>query len=251
MQVPIKHKRSAVAGSVPALADIAAGEFAINTHDGKVYFKKTDSGGETLVSILRDTDVGSVVQEHMPEATQTEAEAGTLSTIRSFSPLRLSQAIASLAPDSTPAGAVIYVARNTAPAGWLHANGTTLSRTTYSDLFAAIGTTFGAGDGSTTFNIPDLRGEFIRGWAAARGVDTGRGLGTFQDQRTGSKGLEDFMEIRKPYAYGNLNMNVFAPKGGVHPNYGGSTGGYRATLTASAIGETRPRNIALMACIKY
>jgi phage-related tail fiber protein len=55
-----------------------------------------------------------------------------------------------------------------------------ISRTTYADLFAAIGTTFGVGDGSTTFGIPDLRGEFARGWDDARGVDTGRTFGSAQ-----------------------------------------------------------------------
>ncbi len=72
-------------------------------------------------------------------------------------------------------------ARSTAPSGYLKCNGAAISRTTYAALFSAIGTTFGAGDGSTTFNIPDLRGEFIRGWDDARGVDTSRVFGSWQD----------------------------------------------------------------------
>src|SRR6185503_20590605 len=48
-----------------------------------------------------------------------------------------------------------------APSGWLNCDGSAVSRTTYANLFAAIGTTFGAGDGSTTFNVPDLRGRVI------------------------------------------------------------------------------------------
>lgn len=59
---------------------------------------------------------------------------------------------------STPAGAVLSFAMNTAPTGWLECDGAAIARTTYATLFAAIGTTFGEGDGSTTFNIPDLRG---------------------------------------------------------------------------------------------
>lgn len=58
------------------------------------------------------------------------------------------------------------------PAGYLLCDGGTISRTTYSRLFQAIGTTYGVGDGSTTFAIPDLRGEFIRGLDNSRGVDT-------------------------------------------------------------------------------
>ena len=62
-----------------------------------------------------------------------------------------------------PTGTVAYIAASSAPGGWLKCNGAAVSRTTYAALFAAIGTTFGAGDGSTTFKLPDLRGEFVRG----------------------------------------------------------------------------------------
>ena len=79
-----------------------------------------------------------------------------------------------------PSGAVLYFAGRTAPAGWLKANGAAVSRTAYAALFAAIGTTYGAGDGRSTFNLPDLRGEFLRGWDDGRGVDTGRGFGSAQ-----------------------------------------------------------------------
>lgn len=60
-------------------------------------------------------------------------------------------------------GDLKWTARPTAPAGWLVANGTPVSRTTYSALFAAIGTAFGAGDGSTTFTLPDYTGRFMFG----------------------------------------------------------------------------------------
>jgi hypothetical protein len=62
-------------------------------------------------------------------------------------------------------GQVSTFAMSSAPTGWLKANGAAVSRTTYVDLFTAIGTTFGVGDGSTTFNLPDLRGRFTRNWA--------------------------------------------------------------------------------------
>jgi phage-related tail fiber protein len=80
----------------------------------------------------------------------------------------------------TPSGAVMNFAQSTAPTGWLKANGQLISRATYASLFSAIGTTYGAGDGTTTFKVPDLRGEFVRGWDDSRGVDTGRSLGSLQ-----------------------------------------------------------------------
>lgn len=65
--------------------------------------------------------------------------------------------------DGVPIGAIIPYAGSTAPFGTLICNGAAISRAAYPELFEAIGTTWGAGDGSTTFNIPDLRGYFLRG----------------------------------------------------------------------------------------
>ena len=62
-----------------------------------------------------------------------------------------------------PAGTIIMYGGSTSPTGWLLADGSAVSRTTYSALFAAMGTTYGAGDGSTTFNLPDFRGLFPKG----------------------------------------------------------------------------------------
>ena len=81
---------------------------------------------------------------------------------------------------STPAGQVATYAMTSCPAGWIKANGAAVSRTTYAGLFAAVGTTWGAGDGSTTFTLPDLRGEFVRGLDDGRGVDTGRTIASAQ-----------------------------------------------------------------------
>lgn len=73
-------------------------------------------------------------------------------------------AIASVAATPTvPAGAVMTYAGTSAPAGWLLCFGQAVSRTTYAPLFAVIGSLYGAGDGSTTFNLPDLRGRVAAG----------------------------------------------------------------------------------------
>lgn len=64
-----------------------------------------------------------------------------------------------VAPTATPSGIVSPFAGATAPTGWLMCNGSAVSRTTYADLFTTIGTTFGSGDGSTTFNLPNLNGR--------------------------------------------------------------------------------------------
>lgn len=143
-----------------------------------------------------------------------------------------------------PAGIVAYFAMSATPAGWLKANGAAVSRITYAALFAAIGTTFGAGDGATTFNLPDLRGEFIRGYDDGRGVDSGRALGskqtddikihTHQIRGSGGGQFTDNYTPGNGAASADYTIGMF--DGGI-----GNTGG----------AETRPRNVALLACIKY
>lgn len=89
--------------------------------------------------------------------------------------------------DATPPGIVSAFAGSTAPDGYLIADGSAVSRSTYGALFAVIGTTYGAGDGSTTFHLPDYRGQFLRGVSGASGADpdvaarTDRGDGTTGD----------------------------------------------------------------------
>lgn len=73
-----------------------------------------------------------------------------------------------------PAGCVMPYAGATAPDGWLLCAGQAVSRATYADLFAAIGTAYGPGDGSTTFNVPDLRGRVAAGRDDMGGTDAGR-----------------------------------------------------------------------------
>jgi phage-related tail fiber protein len=141
------------------------------------------------------------------------------------------------------AGAVAPFARSTAPTGWLKANGATVSRSTYAALFAAIGTTFGAGDGSTTFVLPDLRGEFLRGWDDGRGVDTPRAFGSAQT------------DLIKTHSH-EINISPVAVGGALSSGQAtfGTTrdGGYYGTTSMTGGGaETRPRNIALLYCIKY
>jgi len=79
-----------------------------------------------------------------------------------------------------PAGAIQLFAMNSIPSSWLECNGAAVSRTTYANLFAAIGTTYGVGNGTTTFNLPDLRGMFVRGLDNGRNADPGRTLGSQQ-----------------------------------------------------------------------
>jgi phage-related tail fiber protein len=142
--------------------------------------------------------------------------------------------VASRSADLKP-GTTAFFAMSTAPAGWLKANGAAVSRTDYADLFAAIGTTYGSGNGSTTFNLPDLRGEFPRGLDDGRGVDTGRSIGSAQESALGS------------HAHSLGYVSGLLGGGG----FGAFQQGTGTNTTASGGAETRPRNVALLACIKF
>jgi microcystin-dependent protein len=80
---------------------------------------------------------------------------------------------------TSPIGIVVPYAGSSAPSGWLLCYGQPVSRTTYSQLFAVIGTTYGVGDGSTTFNVPDLRGRVVYGKDNMGGTTAGRVSSTF------------------------------------------------------------------------
>lgn len=156
-------------------------------------------------------------------------------------------------------GMIAFFTKNSTPGGWLKANGAVVSRATYAKLFAEIGTTFGVGDGSTTFKLPDLRGEFLRGFDDGRGIDASRVLGSSQTDAFKSHG-HDMQVIRPDVAsqasiYANDNTgNAGAGAVKTIGNWGStnlSTLNPGYGVVANGGTETRPRNIALLACIKY
>lgn len=157
--------------------------------------------------------------------------------------------------DQTPAGTVIYSARSTAPTGYIKANGAAISRSTFSVLFAAIGTQYGVGDGSTTFNVPDLRGEFIRGFDDSRGIDSGRSMGSSQSEMIGPHNHT----INDPGHNHEVNINVYQNGSGPNAQTDMANRANNTTSDPATTGitinnnsgtENRPRNVALLACIK-
>lgn len=141
---------------------------------------------------------------------------------------------------AAPIGHIVIWPTTTPPTNWLECNAAAVSRTTYAALFAIIGTTFGTGDGSTTFNLPDTRGEFVRGWDNGRGLDPSRAFGNAQ-----AGAIESHNHLVSPPASDGTtgSGNTATGTGGsesITSYYTGSTGGT----------ETRPRNISLMYIIR-
>lgn len=148
----------------------------------------------------------------------------------------ITPALTNFANSLLPAGAVMAFAMTTAPAGWLAANGASVSTTTYASLFAAIGYTYGGSGGS--FNLPDLRGYFVRGHGTNGDGTASAGFGEKQ---------ADELKSHNHLMY-------------LHPGTGtgGNTGAARfgdlglgsSTTQSTGGNETRPKNIAMLYCIK-
>jgi microcystin-dependent protein/ribosomal protein L12E/L44/L45/RPP1/RPP2 len=197
-----------------------------------------------LVEAAQDDaeDAGTTADAGVAAAAAAQAAADAAQAAADAAQATADAAVAA-ADETTPPSTVAFVARNTAPAGWLKANGAAVSRTTYADLFAAIGTTFGAGNGTTTFNLPDLRGEFPRGWDDGRGIDTGRAFGSAQ----GDLVIEHTHNIT-----GFTGASNGTPGAHFYNTNQFNTTGASTSVQAPAGGaETRPRNIALLAVIKF
>jgi len=157
---------------------------------------------------------------------------------------------------TVPTGAVFYFAASSAPTGYLKANGEPIPNglgtvqgvtADFSALYAVIDDTYGIAG-----QLPDLRGEFIRGWADdSSGADSGRTFGSSQDHQLQNHSHEQTYAVH-PSATGAEQEQEGAPDS--RTNFGAT----KQTSDGSAAGdvgsfgsETRPRNIALLACIKY
>lgn len=180
--------------------------------------------------------------------------------------------------EGVPSGSVFCMAVVSIPTGYLECNGAAVSRTTYSALFAIIGVNYGSGNGSSTFNVPDLRGEFVRGVDRGRGVDSGRNVATSQGGQNAShnhsasasstagahshalnyqrKQVEDtgtafVTDIRREGGDGDGGSTTFTN----NTNSGFMNNATVSVSTSVSIGnqggnESRPRNVAMLYIIK-
>lgn len=147
-----------------------------------------------------------------------------------------------------PFGTIMYTPSSTVPAGYLPVNGQSLSKNTYARLYSVVGGIYGETD--TTFRLPDLRGEFIRVWDNGRGVDAGRTIGSSQagDIQSHSHPYVDTYFKEHWGQDGQFNGAYGSNGGADNDNYDSN---YQRTTSATGGNETRPRNIALQAIIKY
>lgn len=150
-----------------------------------------------------------------------------------------------------PVGSIVAFPVDSPPPGFLELDNSVKSSATYPDLSAYLGGKFNKGDeGVGNFRLPETRGEFLRGWDHGRGVDAARGLGTYQTDdfkshnHPPSSNRPGFMSNEFPtiQAYHGTNSSGA-------PTYSGE-GQQMGTTGVRGGTETRPRNIAVMWCIK-
>ena len=228
-----------------------------------------DSSGSPFVTLKAPASVSSNVTFTLPAADGSNGQM--LQT-------NGSGALSFTTVQGVPSGAVFCIAVASVPSGYLECNGAAVSRTTYAALFAVIGTTYGTGNGSSTFDLPDLRGEFIRGFDNGRGVDSGRSIASSQsEQNKQHNHSASSSSSVSPSSHGHTstkldNNRVFgfkqtganqdgdtSPFGspGTIPGFNISNLVNNTTLSVSTStsianegGENRPRNIAMMYVIK-
>lgn len=152
------------------------------------------------------------------------------------------------ASTGVPAGAIMFFGVKSIPDGWLLCNGANVSRTTYANLFAAIGTNFGSGNGSTTFTLPDLSGRFIEGTTSTGSVGN-----------TYSAGLPNITGgINVARGWGGIaDTGALYRRGETQAPGGGAANGINLYLNASKLSSVygssssvQPPAVALLPCVK-
>ena len=225
-----------------------------------------DSSGAPFVALKSPSSVSSNVTFTLPGADGSNGQM--LQT-------NGSGALSFTTVQGVPSGSVFCMAVATVPSGYLECNGAAVSRSTYSVLFAIIGTAYGTGNGSSTFNLPDLRGEFVRGFDNGRGVDSGRSIASSQSSQFGQHNhnvsASSSSSVTDPGHQHSMSVGFFnsVNSGGALSFKDAGTSNRINTATTgisvststsisqsnrggtSNSSETRPRSIAMMYVIKF
>ena len=228
-----------------------------------------DSSGAPFVALKSPSSVSSNVTFTLPGADGSNGQM--LQT-------NGSGALSFTTVQGVPSGSVFCMAVATVPSGYLECNGAAVSRTTYSVLFAVIGSAYGTGNGSSTFNLPDLRGEFVRGFDNGKGTDSGRSIATSQGSQnaqhnhsasaTSTAGAHSHslnyqrkhVEDTGTAAITDIRREGGDGDGGSQTFTNDTTSGFMNNATVSVStsvsianqggNESRPRNVAMMYVIK-
>lgn len=211
------------------------------------------TGGVATANLADGSVTGVKLNTGVVDGSTLQISANVMS-VKTVDTGQLSTAVSQML---VPTGAVLPYAASSAPSGYLLCDGSAVSRTTYSALYAIIGITHGQGNGTTTFNVPDYRGQFLRGVDGTAGRDpdkasrtamntggnTGNNVGSVQadayrSHNHGEPGGFNFLTDDTNIAYTGANAL--------------GAGGYKLVPTTASSGgnETRPTNAYCQFIIK-
>lgn len=248
-----KIANASITGAKLTAKTVAGGNLA----DLSVSTAKLAAGGVTKDKIAQGAVDGtrlatqSVAFSHLLPAiiaTEGQVTEGTAKNVL-MTPFLTKLMVQAFNPPAVPPGTIIHYAGRTVPSGWLICNGANVSRTDYAALFAAIGTIYGTGDGSTTFGLPNMDGRFLEGTTSASSVGTyySAGLPNITGSFT-SHGNTGAMQTTGAFTNGGT---------GVHSNSGGASDGRHVYMDANrcsslygTTGTVQPPSMAALPLIK-
>lgn len=217
-----------------------------NYQDGEVFNEaQLDAALDSIETFMNITGISaeniqdnsiSAAELQTNSVTETKLGSGAVTTAKvADGAVTMAKLAAALQAYLVPTSTILSYGGDSAPAGFLLCDGTAVSRTDYATLFAVVGVRFGSGDGTSTFNTPDLRGRFLRGRDAGAGRDpdvgsrtamnpggaTGNNVGSVQDHQfqshthtSGFLGSAAGSSYPAPTAGGGLQTQVSSANGG-------------------------------------
>ena len=250
--------------ATPANAiDVAGGAIQISTSGGTARTVMSADSTDSIFAVSDDRNFTVKTNAATRLTINSSSATSTVPVVLPTDPTTALQAATKAYVDlASPAGIIAPFAGTSAPSGWLACQGQAVSRTTYATLFAAISTTWGSGDGSTTFNLPDLRGMFVRGTGTnATGSSSGAvgpSVGAYAaDTYLNHNHTATDSGHTHNYNVRSANRSADGPGGdlwdGVSTNGGTTTTGYaNITVATSTTGgtETKPKNYGVLYIIK-
>lgn len=249
----------------PAFSDYAAGMIvsfkAVNANTGSVQVNINGKGSKTLYKNITDILAANDIKSN--QMVTIIYDGSNFQMLNSSTQLTYN---INSGVSSVPVGTIIAYAGRTAPAGWMICDGSTLSRTNYSQLYQSIDTSWGRGDGYSMFNIPDLRGRFLRGVSGSTSNDpdaasrtsinsgnTGNNVGSVQADAVISHSHN--LRAINCGSGGNVSTSNYIMSsnngGGFWNSSCGATVDNTVSVRSSGGNETRPVNAYVTYIIKY
>ena len=243
--------------ATPANAiDVAGGAIQISTSGGTARTVMSADSTDSIFAVSDDRNFTVKTNAATRLTVNSSTATSTVPVVLPADPTTALQAATKQYVDTgSPAGIIAPFAGTSAPTGWLSCNGAAVSRTTYATLYAAIGTTWGVGDGSTTFNVPDLRGMFLRGTGTngTYGTAIGQAVGTYavdtylNHTHTDSGHTHTYTMPDSPSPDGG-GVGYGASRGSSTQSTGTGTANIQTSTTGGT--ETKPKNYGVLYIIK-